>query len=403
MHVLIFELLMTGHHPSYLKHFATSFLELGNHVTVTVFESHSNHPIICQLKNQFPDLLEIMRVDDRYYEVHYPIPLGDFGFDLMHHKLFKKIFSDINKVKKVNYVFFPYVDYCLYAIGLLGSPFGSTPWGGVCVQIRLNYVDSTIIAPRPKFHRIKHALFLRSLKSNALVKLFTIDELLAKQINRKSSFFASRLSYLPDPGELIGCHTYESARLKMKILPDNIVILVYGAISDRKGLNVLVSALNHSSVSVKYQLLIVGKQQASIYPLMSSVEMVALRQRISVDIIDSYIDQASEQMVFAAADIVWLGYQSHFTMSGVLVLAAISNCLVVGTHEGLIGWNLRQKKLGLDIDTSDVQIVRAALIRLANHDIIKKCKVERIRIFEDSTWINAKEMVLQSLKFAGIK
>ena len=99
--------------------------------------------------------------------------------------------------------------------------------------------------------------------------------------------------------------------------------------------------------------LIVGKQQHSVYDLMKSADVSALAYEGRLHVIDRYVDDITEQMVFAAADIVWLGYRSHFAMSGVLVLAAISGKVILASRNGLIGWYTREKRLGLTIDASN--------------------------------------------------
>ena len=35
------------------------------------------------------------------------------------------------KRSRIDFVLLPYLDYCTYALSVAGSPFGSTPWGGL--------------------------------------------------------------------------------------------------------------------------------------------------------------------------------------------------------------------------------------------------------------------------------
>jgi glycosyltransferase involved in cell wall biosynthesis len=78
--------------------------------------------------------------------------------------------------------------------------------------------------------------------------------------------------------------------------------------------------------------------------------------------VDGYANSVTEEAAFRAADLVWLGYQSHFSMSGVLVLAAIAGVPVVSTHKGLIGWMTREHELGDVIDVERASEVTQCLL-----------------------------------------
>src|SRR5690606_23421565 len=66
------------------------------------------------------------------------------------------------------------------------------------------------------------------------------------------------------------------------------------------------------------------------------------------------------------ADAVWLGYESHHYMSGVLVLAGLAGLPVVATDEGEVGAFVREHEMGALIDRAGVESVRAALAALAD-------------------------------------
>ena len=51
-----------------------------------------------------------------------------------------------------------------------------------------------------------------------------------------------------------------------------------------------------------------------------------------------YLNMDEENMVFSAADVVWLGYQGHYHMSGVLVQAGVMGLPVVASDEGLMAF-----------------------------------------------------------------
>ena len=360
MHVLIVEAALSGHHSGYLGRIAAAYMEAGHTVTVTVLRRDASHPAIDRLKTQFGDAFNVLPIDDTKYDAALHSRLGEAGRELALRRLFGQAYRTVQQVKPVDYVFLPYLDYCLYALGLLGSPFGPTQWGGICMRPSFHYRYFGVIAPTPKLANIKRALFLRLLQSKTLKSVYTIDELLHRYVTERHSQRAHRLQYVPDPAELKGSHTYESARQALGIPDGAVVVLVYGAIDERKGLDVLVEAMSHPFAPKTLHLLVAGRQSAAIQPLMQSTQVSALTQEGRCHVINDFVEDAVEQMVFAASDIVWLGYKKHFVMSGVLVLSAMAGKPVIANKEGLIGWYVKRNNLGVCVESDNaLQVIDA--------------------------------------------
>jgi glycosyltransferase involved in cell wall biosynthesis len=306
------------------------------------------------------------------------------GRELALRHMFGQAYRLVHQDKPVDYVFLPYLDYCLYALGLLGSPFGSTQWGGICMRPSFHYRNYGVIAPKPKLASVKQALFLKLLRSKTLKSVYTIDELLPRFVAEQHPQWEHRLKYVPDPAELEGSHTYESARRELGIPDDAVVVLVYGAMNERKGLDVLVEALSSPNVSKTLHLLVVGKQSESIQSLMNSVQFRAMAKEERCHVINGFVSDAVQQMVFVASDIVWLGYRNHYSMSGVLVLAAISGKPVIATQDGLIGWYTRTQGLGISVDTKNLYQIVDALQSITSDTTVEP-KINR-QILGQHSW-----------------
>ena len=364
MHVLIIEAALSGHHSGYLERIAAAYMEAGRTVSVTVLQRDALHPAIERLQARFRAAFRVMPLDNAKYDAATASPLGESGRELMLRRLFGQAYHVIHQAKPVDYVFLPYLDYCLYSIGLLGSPFGATPWGGICMRPSFHYGRYGVVAPKPKLANVKRALFLKLLRCKMLKSVYTIDELLHRFVAELHTQWTHRLQYVPDPAELKGSHTYESARQALGIPDGAVVVLVYGAIDERKGLDVLVDVVSSPEVPKTLHLLVVGQHSAGINPLIQSKRVSKLIQEGRCKIINSFVVDAIEQMVFAASDIVWLGYSNHYTMSGVLMLATLSENIILGTSQGLIGWYIKEKSLGHAIDTTNISAVRDELVYL---------------------------------------
>jgi len=78
-------------------------------------------------------------------------------------------------------------------------------------------------------------------------------------------------------------------------------------------------------------------------------------------VLDRFIDSETEQDLFSACDVVWLGYKGHYGMSGVLVQAYRSGKPLIATADGLIGWFCRDGELGPVIDDLAPDSINQAL------------------------------------------
>jgi len=365
-HVLILECALSGHHSVYLERIASGFLDNGDEVTVTTLRRDLGSTCIDRLRTKYGKQVSIFVIEDAEYDAAFGTWMGEAGRELALRQLFGRVYRHVYDLRLVDYVFLPYVDYCLHALGALGSPFGKTEWGGICMRPSFHYAHFDVIAPAPKLARIKQSLLLRLLRVRSLQMLFTIDELLEQYVAQRNSSLASRIRYVPDPAELVGSHTRASARQHLGIPFNARVILCYGAIDERKGLDVLVNALNLPGAPSDISLLVVGKQSQWAKCLLSSSTSKSLIEQCRLHVVDAFVDDELQQAVFVASDAVWLGYKAHYSMSGVLVLSTLARKPVIATREGLIGWHTRKNRLGVVIDVSCIETVIEALKTLSS-------------------------------------
>jgi hypothetical protein len=367
MHILIIEAALTGHHSGYLEHIAEEYLDGGNFVTATVLQRDATHPTIERLKEKYSSLFTVLSISDKKYEAAINSCLGEVGRELTLRYLFSLAYREVHQTTQVDYVFLPYLDYSLYAMGLLGSPFGHTQWGGICMRPSFHYDHYGVIAPKPKLAGVKRSLFLKLLRSKTLKSIHTIDELLQRFVSERHSKWSHRLKYFADPAELKGTQTYESARMMLSIPVGVSVMLVYGSIDARKGLEIIIEAMSSSDVPKDLHLLVVGRQSEGILWLMQSSKVSTLLQDGRLHVINSFVSDAMQQMVFVATDMVWLGYRDHYTMSGVLGLAELLKIPILGTNKGLIGWYIKEKQLGIAININNISEIKNSLIILAKN------------------------------------
>jgi glycosyltransferase involved in cell wall biosynthesis len=145
------------------------------------------------------------------------------------------------------------------------------------------------------------------------------------------------------------------ARERLGLDPDQRYLLVYGAITERKGIYELVHALTRLEHAPT--LIVAGEQDAGTRHFMRNHVRSLTPAPL---ILDSFIANDIERDLFSACDAVWLGYKGHYGMSGVLVQAYRFGKPVIATEDGLIGWFSRRCELGPILsDLSSASIGRA--------------------------------------------
>ena len=393
MHILIFEVNLNGHHSVYLEKIAEAYLKSGCKVTVVVSEKYKDDAVLISLTKNFAEIFEIVFMERVDCLSAMNFKFGDVGREIGLWKLFRKIFKIICAKKTIDYIFLPYADYCLNAIGLLGSPFGKTSWGGICMRPTFHFKSCGVVAPSPAILHIKKLLFMRVLSINTLRKMFSIDELLAGYIQEHYSKLADKLIYLPDPVE--PSKNFDNVELRQRYnIPEKVkLILVYGAIDERKGIFNLLDALELSPVLGDWHALIVGRQSTSVHCELLTDRWVNLKQTSRIHVIDDFVTDEVEHHVFAMCDVVWVAYVGHYTMSGVVVRAGMYCKPVIACKEGLIGWYARVRGVGVICSNASSELPDT-ILTFSNILISEKMGHYGFRQFEKNSWNNALALIL---------
>lgn len=363
--LLIIEPHMNGHHGVYLRWIVRGALERDCRVLIGTFEDSLRHPIFEAIVEKCQGTPEVITLPT--LSTDYMSNTGTGGLlrrELAYRKLFKQLYHKMLQRAWPDFVFLPFLDYCTYAIALIGSPFGRTPWGGIVMRPVFHYKEMGLIGPNSCLLRPKEILFLRMLKQKENRALFTIDPSFDRYIKNKGSAGAEKLHYLPNPTEIEGDMTKQEARRALDIPENAVVVLVYGAISLRKGVDVLLTAALEFSSEV--HILFAGRQDPEVDCLLQSSMAKHLLISGRLHQMNKFLTDEEEYMAFKASDVAWLGYRNHYTMSGVLVQAGRLGLPVIACKEGLLGWLTQKHKLGVVVDTLDEKVVAEAINRLVS-------------------------------------
>lgn len=287
--------------------------------------------------------------------------------EFLYHSVYSRHFKSLPEAERPDSVLVPYIDYFAYATGLIGSPFAGIPWSGIVLRPSFHTSSVGVKAPATRLRALKKNLFFRLLKDRSLRRMFTIDETLAAYVEQRKSRYSKKLKFVPDPVRLSGTGTRREARRDLGFDDDTVVLLVYGALTLRKGIDALLNAIQRVDFPQEICLLLAGKQDDDVRCLLASEDVRVLREAGRLREIDAFLDDEDEYRVFRAADIVWMGYRGHYGSSGVLTQAGTMRLPVVACDVGLIDWMTREYELGLTVAVDDARSVAAALGTLTSN------------------------------------
>ncbi|MFM0057520.1 group 1 glycosyl transferase [Paraburkholderia phytofirmans] len=352
-YVLIVEPNLTGHRWRYAEWIMQACAEAGYPCMLVTECANEDHRLARQITAANRPDQQIAFVDpEERPRNRLPDPNEYWRF----HRYFKRVHSIITRMQSIRLVVVPYVDYFFYSLPFLGSPFGKTPWIGITMRSTFHHHKVGIKAPdRPVVNAIKALLFKRAIRTTGLRTLLTIDPTLPEWSARSASKRSAAIAYVADPFPDEHAENPVLARERLGLDPEQRYLLVYGAITERKGIYELVHALTRLEHAPT--LIVAGEQDAGTRHFMRN-HVRSLNPAPLV--LDAFISNDMERDLFSACDAVWLGYKGHYGMSGVLVQAYRFGKPVIATEDGLIGWFSRRCELGPILsDLSSASIGRA--------------------------------------------
>jgi len=198
----------------------------------------------------------------------------------------------------------------------------------------------------------------RMLKAGWFHRIFLQDEWL---VTRAPQRFRDRFAHVPEPFSGSFPASQTSARLRLGVPADRLVLLHYGVASRRKGLHLTLRALLQLPRGRRPFLLCAGPQSQD-NELNSGLSQL-LREGDAL-VLDRFILDAEEAELFSASDVILLTYQGHFGISAIQVRAAAAGRVIIASDEELVGRHAREYKLGWLFPPGDVAALREIFARL---------------------------------------
>lgn len=231
--------------------------------------------------------------------------------------------------------------------------------------------------------------------------LFCLDPIVSKTI--KQQYPNANAVPIADPVEMPDVKHLDpdSLRRKHGISTERTIVLLFGAITSRKGTYKLLEAIKKMSPEdcERLCILIVGAiNDAEKQNLVSQIETLCRQQPVQIVTQFEFVSETDVQTYFQLADVVSALYQHHAGMSGILLLAAAAGKPVLSSDYGLMGELARRYQLGVILDSTCVdQIAR----ELSQHVLTKQIDYspEKMRLFaEENSAIRFAQTVFQQVE-----
>ena len=354
---LVIEPDLSGYRWRYVQWTIEALVEAGYDCTLWTEPQHRNHPLTLgyEVSRSAVRIVSHRDGSHRFSFPHAVLKAGKTGIGL--YAAFASIYRRVSQSEPVDLVVVPDGDFILDAVGMLGSPFGATRWMCIAMRQWFHLREMGVGAPRrPFLAAVRKRLFHRALLGGNLAAVLTIDPMLSVwHAKSPLSGQCPPVHYLAAPFADVEYVERHEARMRLGIGEER-CILVYGSISDRKGIKELLYACMKRS---EHPLIVIaGEQTKDVRAFMASIGG-GLFSRVRV--FEQFISPEMEADLFCACDAVWVGYKGHYGMSDVLAQARRYGKTVIATDSGLIGWFAKRDRLGPLLRSLSAASINAAI------------------------------------------
>ena len=367
MTVAVYEPYATGHRAGYVRWIVQGLLAAGHNAVIggtSELLEHSALKAVLAEPRVHALSAELVKLRTRVSQSRFDGIYRQFAY----RRYFSRLHAAARRRWEINGVVVPYLDYCIYAIAALGSPFGRVPWCGITMRS-----GDTVLGDR----LTARSVMLRSLPESTYMRaLYSIDPRVGGWITHHGQVASGKLHYLGDPVAVTASGDRLKLRSALAITEATTVVLVFGTLDKRKGIEALLDAMRSLEPELAVTVLLAGRQSAELRTLLSDGRYARLHGAGRIRCIDRYLEESELADVLAGADIAWLGYIGHDHMSGVFQLAAAHGLPIITTPAGALGFLAGMVSLTTAVDPTNVPMVTATLRRMVQGPRVRRASAE---------------------------
>jgi hypothetical protein len=302
----------------------------------------------------------------------------------------KEKFKALNLSTKFDHVFLTSIQKLDKALVIFGSPFENINFSGIYLDIKFHLYKYKIYY-KSRFNYLSKKFFQKLLEFSTLENIITNDHLLKKYLKSNNWSNSHKLKFLHDPKEFNFTFNKFYSRKKLGIPKKSILILLYGALIESKGIIELLSIFKLAKLNKNIRIVLAGKQFRNYKNFILNSSFVnKLKLEKKLFIFNRWISEKEEALLYSAADIVWIGYKNYSSPSGVLYQAIQKNIPSLISNEGLIN-NLNKKiKVGFVTNIKNpLNIVKGInyVLNYRNKRRLKKNILKFSKISDPKKWV----------------
>lgn len=355
MNILLIELETKGHHiSSYLKSIIDNlrekkckiYLLTTKHKNKQIFDFKQKKKIFFIKKKKLNKI--------NYFQL--------IILQFQNYFLIKKKFKELSKRYRFDSIYLNNVDHYDKALSIFGSPFGKSEFYGLFLNPKLLYNEKFNILNSLKI-RIYRILFNNLMNIKTLKKIFIINPLCLKYISKK---ILSKIVLLYDIGGFLYkkkiIFKKKHCKKILNIAKSSFVILVYGRIREDKELIYLINVVKKFYLNFKIKIIVAGEQDKYTKNILRDNVYNDNYIKNKFIIINKFINEKLEQILFKSSNLIWTGYSKDFTgSSGVYFLSSINKRPVISSNHGLIYWYNKKYRIGKSTDLRNLVKVKKVI------------------------------------------
>jgi hypothetical protein len=344
--ILIIETEYEGHYlTGYIKYILRSFKNKKFKITLLTSSD---------AQNKAKGALQILRKEKLKFNIETIKNLKLKKFSSIHlivHQIrlyfaIKEKFKELNLSTRFDHIFLTSIQKLDKALVVFGSPFQNINFSGIYLDIKFHLYKYKIHY-KSRFNYLSKKFFQKLLELSTLDNIITNDHLLKKYIKSNNWTNSHKLKFLHDPKEFNFSFNKFYSREKLGIPDKSILILLYGALIESKGIVELLSIFKVAKLNKNIRVVLAGKQFTNYknFALNNSfINKLKLDKKLFI--FNRWISEKEEALLFSAADILWIGYKNYSSPSGVLYQAIQKDIPSLISNEGLINSLNKKIKVG---------------------------------------------------------
>lgn len=382
MKVVLFDLVVGGHHVEYASYIIRYLVEQGDEVTFVTWK-----PSV---------LLDALLTGKTSVTVEYVVSdsTAEFGGNVL--RRFRQTVKGIRycfdlaleqQADIVHHLYLERSELPLYLLMRLRK----RPWklfGTLFWPYFVHRPNEKLGLPKRIYHGINCWSLGQLFKQRKLNGLFVhtdrIQELLVRLYGDVA--FREGIFVIPDPVELLEKTSQEEARDRLGLPHDKPVILFFGGLRSDKGPDVLLEAL--SLLDGDWYTVLAGEPgEIGEAEVKQSRERLREPERLITRL--GHIPDRDVANYFAAADVVVLPYRRAFKgTSGILQHAAVAGKPVVAADVGEVGPTVREYGLGIVVDPESPMALAEGIRRFLaeREEMSKDVRSRALQYAEANNW-----------------